>query len=76
MVNGTIQDNIFFGLPMNREKYKVIRGCCLEKYLEIMEFGDQTEIRERYQPQWWSKAAHTARKVYQDCDVYPLDEYQ
>ena len=45
--NGTIQDNILFGLPMDREKYKeVIRICCLEKDLEIMEFGDQTEIRE------------------------------
>jgi len=46
-VNGTIQDNIFFGFSMDREKYKVIRGHCLEKYLKIMEFGEQTEIGER-----------------------------
>ncbi|GMI69834.1 ATP-binding cassette C14, multidrug resistance-associated protein 10 [Hibiscus trionum] len=46
--NGTIEENILFGLPMNTEKYReVIRVCCLEKDLEMMEFGDQTEIGER-----------------------------
>ncbi|KAL7239610.1 hypothetical protein ACSBR2_005502 [Camellia fascicularis] len=46
--NGTIQDNILFGSPMNKERYsEVIRVCCLEKDLEMMEFGDQTEIGER-----------------------------
>ncbi|KAJ0807003.1 putative ABC-type xenobiotic transporter [Helianthus annuus] len=46
--NGTIQENILFGLPMDRRKYKeVIKNCCLEKDLEMMEFGDQTEIGER-----------------------------
>lgn len=46
--NGTIQENILFGSPMNTERYKeVIRVCCLEKDLEVMEFGDQTEIGER-----------------------------
>lgn len=46
--NGTIEENILFGKPMDRERYKeVIRVCCLEKDLEMMEFGDQTEIGER-----------------------------
>ncbi|KAL7198958.1 hypothetical protein ACSBR2_021280 [Camellia fascicularis] len=46
--NGTIQDNILFGSLMNKERYsEVIRVCCLEKDLEMMEFGDQTEIGER-----------------------------
>ncbi|KAL7185949.1 hypothetical protein ACSBR2_027829 [Camellia fascicularis] len=46
--NGTIQDNILFGSPMNKERYsEVIRVCCLEKDLEMMEFGEQTEIGER-----------------------------
>ncbi|KAF5937358.1 hypothetical protein HYC85_024864 [Camellia sinensis] len=46
--NGTIQDNILFGSPINKERYsEVIRVCCLEKDLEMMEFGDQTEIGER-----------------------------
>ncbi|KAL7259669.1 hypothetical protein ACSBR1_005538 [Camellia fascicularis] len=45
--NGTIQDNILFGSPMNKERHnEVIRVCCLEKDLEMMEFGDQTEIGE------------------------------
>lgn len=33
---------------MDRERYReVIRVCCLEKDLEMMEYGDQTEIGER-----------------------------
>ncbi|KAG2627977.1 hypothetical protein PVAP13_3KG266776 [Panicum virgatum] len=33
---------------MDRERYNdVIRVCCLEKDLELMENGDQTEIGER-----------------------------
>ena len=45
---GTIQENIIFGLPMNRQKYKeVIKNCYLEKDFEMMEFGDQTEYGER-----------------------------
>jgi ABC-type multidrug transport system fused ATPase/permease subunit len=46
--NGTIEENILFGKPMHRERYEdVIRVCCMEKDLEMMEFGDQTEIGER-----------------------------
>ncbi|KVH94466.1 AAA+ ATPase domain-containing protein [Cynara cardunculus var. scolymus] len=46
--NGTVQENIVFGSPMDGNKYKnVIRACSLEKDLEMMEFGDQTEIGER-----------------------------
>ncbi|KAI4312831.1 hypothetical protein MLD38_037622 [Melastoma candidum] len=41
--NGIIEENILFGLPMNVGRYKeVIRVCCLEKDLEMMEFRDQT----------------------------------
>jgi ATP-binding cassette, subfamily C (CFTR/MRP), member 1 len=46
--NATIKDNILFGLPYEQEKYlKVIRSCALEKDLEILPDGDQTEIGER-----------------------------
>ena len=64
---------------MDREKYKeVIRICCLEKDLEIMEFGDQTEIGERginlSGGQKQKQLIQLARAVYQDCDVYLLDD--
>ncbi|KAL0420026.1 UNVERIFIED_CONTAM: ABC transporter C family member 4 [Sesamum radiatum] len=75
--NGTIQENILFGLPMNREKYKeVIRVCCLEKDLEMMEFGDQTEIGERgiNLSGGQKQRIQLARAVYQDCDIYLLDD--
>ncbi|XWS46668.1 hypothetical protein CRYUN_Cryun14cG0087500 [Craigia yunnanensis] len=75
--NGTIQENILFGLPMNREKYReVIRVCCLEKDLEMMEFGDQTEIGERgiNLSGGQKQRIQLARAVYQDCDIYLLDD--
>ncbi|XVF21958.1 hypothetical protein REPUB_Repub12eG0133900 [Reevesia pubescens] len=77
MQNGTIQENILFGLPMNREKYmEVIRVCCLEKDLEMMEFGDQTEIGERgiNLSGGQKQRIQLARAVYQDCDIYLLDD--
>ncbi|KAI3506659.1 hypothetical protein L1887_21222 [Cichorium endivia] len=75
--NGTIQDNILFGLPMDRQKYKkVIKNCCLEKDLEMMEFGDQTEIGERgiNLSGGQKQRIQLARAVYQDCDIYLLDD--
>ncbi|KAJ6817406.1 ABC transporter C family member 14 isoform X2 [Iris pallida] len=75
--NGTIEDNILFGLPMDQQKYKeVIRVCCLEKDLEMMEFGDQTEIGERgiNLSGGQKQRIQLARAVYQDCDIYLLDD--
>ncbi|KAJ0955316.1 putative ABC-type xenobiotic transporter [Helianthus annuus] len=75
--NGTIQENILFGLPMDRRKYKeVIKNCCLEKDLEMMEFGDQTEIGERgiNLSGGQKQRIQLARAVYQDCDIYLLDD--
>ncbi|OVA02655.1 ABC transporter [Macleaya cordata] len=75
--NGTIQDNILFGMPMNIQKYReVIRVCCLEKDLEMMEFGDQTEIGERgiNLSGGQKQRIQLARAVYQDCDIYLLDD--
>ncbi|OAY77163.1 ABC transporter C family member 14 [Ananas comosus] len=62
---------------MNRERYKeVIRVCCLEKDLEMMEFGDQTEIGERgiNLSGGQKQRIQLARAVYQDCDIYLLDD--
>ncbi|KAL9430732.1 hypothetical protein AB3S75_026014 [Citrus x aurantiifolia] len=75
--NGTIEENILFGLPMNREKYgEVVRVCCLEKDLEMMEYGDQTEIGERgiNLSGGQKQRIQLARAVYQDCDIYLLDD--
>nr|GMD66758.1 ABC transporter C family member 14-like [Ipomoea batatas] len=75
--NGTIQENILFGSPMNRQRYEeVIKVCCLEKDLEMMEYGDQTEIGERgiNLSGGQKQRIQLARAVYQDCDIYLLDD--
>ncbi|KAK4482186.1 hypothetical protein RD792_009327, partial [Penstemon davidsonii] len=75
--SGTIQENILFGLSLNKHRYEeAIRVCCLEKDLEIMEFGDQTEIGERgiNLSGGQKQRIQLARAVYQDCDIYLLDD--
>lgn len=75
--NGTIQENILFGQPMDTERYKeVTRSCCLEKDLEMMEFGDHTEIGERgiNLSGGQKQRIQLARAVYQNCDIYLLDD--
>uniref|UniRef100_A0A0E0JIA9 ABC transporter C family member 13 n=1 Tax=Oryza punctata TaxID=4537 RepID=A0A0E0JIA9_ORYPU len=75
--NGTIEENILFGRGMHRERYReVIRVCSLEKDLEMMEFGDQTEIGERgiNLSGGQKQRIQLARAVYQDSDVYLLDD--
>lgn len=62
---------------MHAERYKeVIRSCCLEKDLEMMEFGDQTEIGERgvNLSGGQKQRIQLARAVYQHCDIYLLDD--
>jgi ATP-binding cassette subfamily C (CFTR/MRP) protein 2 len=62
---------------MDTERYReVIRVCCLEKDMEMMEFGDQTEIGERgiNLSGGQKQRIQLARAVYQDCDIYLLDD--
>lgn len=75
--NETIQENILFGQAMHPEKYQeVVHACCLGKDLEMMEFGDQTEIGERgiNLSGGQKQRIQLARAVYQDCDIYLLDD--
>ncbi|CAH9109006.1 unnamed protein product [Cuscuta europaea] len=75
--NATIQENILFGSPMDMDRYKhVIRVCSLEKDMEIMEHGDQTEIGERgiNLSGGQKQRIQLARAVYQDSDIYFLDD--
>ncbi|KAL8481532.1 hypothetical protein ACS0TY_027874 [Phlomoides rotata] len=75
--NATIQENILFGSPMENERYKnVIKVCSLEKDLEVMEHGDQVEIGERgiNLSGGQKQRIQLARAVYQDSDIYLLDD--
>jgi ABC-type multidrug transport system fused ATPase/permease subunit len=43
--NNTVQGNILFGLPMDRERYNsVIEACAMTTDLELLIDGDETEI--------------------------------
>ncbi|BBN08481.1 ATP-binding cassette, subfamily C (CFTR/MRP), member 2 [Marchantia polymorpha subsp. ruderalis] len=75
--SGTIEDNIRFGSPMEYMRYKnVLRVCALEKDLELLAFGDQTQIGERgiNLSGGQKQRVQLARAVYQDADVYLLDD--
>lgn len=46
--NATLQNNILFGKPMDRQRYnRVIGACALKPDLEILPAGDATEIGEK-----------------------------
>ncbi|XP_030514474.2 ABC transporter C family member 3-like [Rhodamnia argentea] len=75
--SGKIEENILFGKKMDRERYeRIIEACCLKKDLEILPFGDQTIIGERgiNMSGGQKQRVQIARAIYQDADVYLLDD--
>ncbi|CBI34436.3 unnamed protein product, partial [Vitis vinifera] len=74
---GTIQENILFGSAMDPYRYReVIEKCALVKDLEMLPFGDLTEIGERgvNLSGGQKQRVQLARALYQDADVYLLDD--
>ncbi|XP_010540924.1 PREDICTED: ABC transporter C family member 5-like [Tarenaya hassleriana] len=75
--SGNIEENILFGSPMDRAKYKnVIHACSLKKDLELFSHGDQTIIGERgiNLSGGQKQRVQLARALYQDADIYLLDD--
>ncbi|KAF9430894.1 hypothetical protein BGZ76_000670 [Entomortierella beljakovae] len=75
--NATVKDNILFGLPYDEEKYKrVLKDCALERDIEILPDGDQTEIGERgiNLSGGQKQRVNIARAVYFNADVVLLDD--
>uniref|UniRef100_A0AAA9S4U5 ATP binding cassette subfamily C member 4 n=1 Tax=Bos taurus TaxID=9913 RepID=A0AAA9S4U5_BOVIN len=74
---GTVKSNILFGKKYEKERYeKVIEACALKKDLQLLEEGDLTEIGDRGIPLSEGQKARVslARAVYQDADIYLLDD--
>uniref|UniRef100_A0A8D3DC56 Multidrug resistance-associated protein 4 n=1 Tax=Scophthalmus maximus TaxID=52904 RepID=A0A8D3DC56_SCOMX len=74
---GTIRSNILFGRELNSTKYEeVIRACALKRDLELLPDGDRTLIGDRGATLSGGQKAriNLARSVYQDADIYLLDD--
>ncbi|KAK3227972.1 hypothetical protein Dsin_007834 [Dipteronia sinensis] len=74
---GTIQENILFGSAMDPTRFQeVLEKSCLVKDLEMLPFGDLTEIGERgvNLSGGQKQRVQLARALYQDADVYLLDD--
>uniref|UniRef100_H0X343 ATP binding cassette subfamily C member 4 n=1 Tax=Otolemur garnettii TaxID=30611 RepID=H0X343_OTOGA len=75
--SGTVRSNILFGKKYERERYdKVIKACALKKDLQLLEDGDLTVIGDRGTTLSGGQKARVnlARAVYQDADIYLLDD--
>ncbi|CAN1743741.1 ABC transporter C family member 10 [Linum perenne] len=73
----TIRENILFGSVMEPVRYReVLERCCLVKDLEMLPNGDFTEIGERgvNLSGGQKQRIQLARALYQDADVYLLDD--
>ncbi|CAL9113676.1 unnamed protein product [Musa acuminata var. zebrina] len=75
--SGNIEENILFGSPMDKPRYKsVLHACCLKKDLELLLHGDQTIIGDRgiNLSGGQKQRVQLARALYQDADIYLLDD--
>ncbi|XP_006879633.1 PREDICTED: multidrug resistance-associated protein 4 [Elephantulus edwardii] len=75
--SGTVRSNILFGKKYEKERYeKVIKACALKKDLQLLEDGDLTVIGDRGATLSGGQKAriNLARAVYQDADIYLLDD--
>ncbi|XP_048239437.1 multidrug resistance-associated protein 1-like [Haliotis rufescens] len=75
--NDTLQNNILFGKPMDRHLYdEVVECCALKPDLDMLPAGDLTEIGERgiNLSGGQKQRVSLARAVYNDADIYLLDD--
>ncbi|PON96125.1 ATP-binding cassette containing protein [Trema orientale] len=75
--SGTIRDNILYGKPMEKDQYqKAIEACALDKDLNSFDHGDLTEIGQRgiNLSGGQKQRIQLARAVYNDADIYLLDD--
>ncbi|CAI6361980.1 unnamed protein product [Macrosiphum euphorbiae] len=74
---GSVQRNILFGLPMDRNRYnKIIQVCALKTDLDQFPYGDRTIVGERGISLSGGQRAriNLARAIYKEADIYLLDD--
>ncbi|KAF2313418.1 hypothetical protein GH714_010889 [Hevea brasiliensis] len=74
---GTIKENILFGSALDPVRYhEALKKCSLVKDLQMLPFGDLTQIGERgvNLSGGQKQRIQLARALYQDADVYLLDD--
>ncbi|CAN6208605.1 unnamed protein product [Urochloa humidicola] len=74
---GTVQDNILFGTSMDKQRYQeTLERCSLVKDLEMLPYGDRTQIGERgvNLSGGQKQRVQLARALYQNADIYLLDD--
>ncbi|XP_021756470.1 putative ABC transporter C family member 15 [Chenopodium quinoa] len=77
ILTGNIKENILFGSPYDAAKYdRTVKACALLKDFELFPQGDLTEIGERgiNMSGGQKQRIQIARAVYQDADIYLLDD--
>jgi len=77
IISGTVQDNILFGLPYDKDRYnRVVEGAALSSDLATLQAGDQTELGERGINLSGGQKARVelARAAYSDAAVWLLDD--
>ena len=71
---GSVRDNMLFGSAMDDQRYQeTIEKCSLVKDLELLTHGDLAEIGERG-VNLSGGQKQLARALYQDADIYLLDD--
>ncbi|KAH7853493.1 hypothetical protein Vadar_003105 [Vaccinium darrowii] len=74
---GSIRENILFGSALDNQRYQeTLENCSLVKDLEVLPHGDLTEIGERgvNLSGGQKQRIQLARALYQDADIYLLDD--
>ncbi|XP_062300093.1 ATP-binding cassette sub-family C member 9 isoform X1 [Scomber scombrus] len=77
LLNATVEENITFGSPFNKQRYKtVIDTCSLQLDIDLLPFGDQTEIGERGINLSGGQRQRicVARALYQNTNIVFLDD--
>ena len=75
--SGTVRDNILFGKPMDKTRYEnATKVCALDMDINDFSHGDLTEIGQRgiNMSGGQRQRIQLARAVYNDADIYLLDD--